>query len=88
MEFHTIKQFNYLDNGLLPSDQDTLNQIINKSLQGRGEKGQWAPGNIYRFQKKELDEPEEDPGQLHIDFDKGEGNVKELIPDEEETNNG
>ena len=71
------------DNGLLPSDQDTLNQVINKSLQGRGEKGQWAKGNEYRFQRKETEtEPEEDSDQLHLNF--GDEQEKELIIDDEE----
>lgn len=71
------------DNGLLPSDQDTINQVINKSLQGRGEKGQWAKGNPYRFQRKETEEnPVDNPNQLHLTF--GDEKEKELIPDEEE----
>lgn len=71
------------DNGLLPSDQDTINQVINKSLQGRGEKGQWAKGNPYRFQRKETEtNPVDNPNQLHLTF--GDEKEKELIPDEEE----
>lgn len=71
------------DNGLLPSDQDTINQVINKSLQGRGEKGQWAKGNPYRFQRKETEEnPVDNSNQLHLTF--GDEKEKELIPDEEE----
>lgn len=72
------------DNGLLPSDQDTLNKVINKSLQGKDAQGKWTRGNQYRFQKKELDEPEENPNQLHLDLKYGDGRIKELVPNEEE----
>ena len=73
------------DNGLLPSDQDTLNKIINKSLQGKDTQGKWIKGNQYRFQKKDIEkEPEENPNQLHLDLKFGDDRTKELIPDEEE----
>ena len=72
------------DNGLLPSDQDTLNKIINKSLQDKDAQGKWIKGNQYRFQKKDMDEPEDDSNQLHLDLKYGTDRTKELIPNEEE----
>ena len=41
------------DNGLLPSDQETISKVIDKSVQGRDERGRWAKGNEYRFQPRE-----------------------------------
>lgn len=75
------------DNGLLPSDQGTLAQVIGQSMQGKDRLGRWSKGNQYRFQKS--DEPDEEgdedsPGQLHLDFEKGNGATRELVPDEEE----
>lgn len=92
------------DNGLLPSDQDTLNQVIDKSLRGKDERGRWVKDNEFRFQKKERPRyPEDDEDQLKLDIDNKEANDeddKELnirfdekeknlrLPTEEEEENG
>jgi len=59
------------DSGLLPSDQKTLSTVIDKSMQGRDEKGKWIPGNEFRFQKKEPQpkSPEDNPDQLKLDLE-------------------
>jgi len=74
------------DNGLLLSDQDTINKVINKSLQGKDTQGKWTKGNQYRFQKKDIDNNnnEEDPNQLKLDLKFGNNQNKELVPNEEE----
>ena len=71
------------DNGLLPSDQDTLNKVINKSLKGRDEKGRWTKDNEFKFQKKNLNKyPEDNPDQLKLDLEKQQ-NKRIKLPDEE-----
>lgn len=69
------------DSGLLPSDQKTLDTVIDRSMQGRGEKGKWAKGNEYRFQPKAPKEPspEDNPDQykLDLEFPKKSRTVKE-----------
>lgn len=40
--------------GLLPSDQKALDDIINRALKGRDEKGRFTKGNEYAFNKKDL----------------------------------
>lgn len=75
------------DNGLLPSDQDTLAKVIGQGMQGKDSLGRWSKGNQFRFQKSDDEEEPEDsngPEQLHLDFGKGNGATKELVPDEEE----
>ena len=68
------------DNGLLPSDQETLNQVINKSLKGKDEKGKWTSDNEFKFQKKETQKyPEDNPDQLKLDLEK-EKNIR--LPNE------
>lgn len=60
------------DNGYLPSDQEILNKVIDKSLKGRDEKGKWTSDNEYKFKKKDTTmskiHPEDDPEQLHLDL--------------------
>ena len=49
--------FKEVDNdvsGLLPSDQKALDDIINRALKGRDEKGRFTKGNEYAFNKKDL----------------------------------
>ena len=79
------------DNGLLPSDQETLNKIIDKSLKGKDEKGRWVKDNEFRFQKKDLENkpkyPEDNPNQLKLNFDKDEDDKELNIKvDEKEVN--
>ena len=70
------------DSGLLPSDQETLNKVIDKSLQGKDEKGRWVKDNEFRFQKKDTQKyPEDNPDQLKLDLEK-EKNLK--LPQEDE----
>ncbi len=59
------------DSGLLPSDIKTIDTVIDKTMQGRGEKGQWDKGNEFRFQKKEPkpENPEDRPDQLKLDLE-------------------
>ena len=40
--------------GLLPSDQKALDDIINRALKGRDEKGRFTKDNEYAFNKKDL----------------------------------
>ena len=73
------------DNGLLPSDQETLNKVIDKSLQGKDERGRWVKDNEFRFQKKDTQKyPEDDEDQLKLDFDEKEKNLRVPSEDEEE----
>ena len=72
------------DNGLLPSDQKTLSQVISKSLGGKDDKGKWTKDNTYKFQKTGRSYGKEDPRQLHLDLRYGDGRTKEIIPDEED----
>ena len=76
------------DNGLLPSDQDTLNKVIDKSLKGKDEKGRWTSDNDFKFQKKDLNTkyPEDNPNQLKLDFEKQQ-NKRLRHPEEEEEEN-
>ena len=57
------------DNGLLPTDQETISGIIDRSMAGRGEKGKWATGNEYRFSKSDSRRhPEDNPDQMRLQF--------------------
>lgn len=57
------------ESGLLPTDQDTINNAIEQGLKGKGEGGKFTLGNELRFQKKPIEEPEEMPdGQLKLDI--------------------
>ena len=72
------------DNGLLPSDQETITKVIDRSLQGKDEKGRWEKGNEFRFQKKNTQEyPEDNPNQLRLDLEK-ETNKRLKHPEEDE----
>lgn len=72
------------DNGLLPSDQDTLSQVISKSLKGRDERGRFTSDNEFKFQKKDTQKyPEDNPDQLKLDLEKSE-NKRFKQPNEEE----
>ena len=57
------------ESGLLPSDQKTLDTVIDKSMQGRNDKGQWDTGNDYRFQKKTPKNPVDNEDQLKLDLE-------------------
>lgn len=72
------------DNGLLPSDQKTISSIIDKGMKGKDAQGKWTKGNQYRFQKRDMEEPKDDPNQMHLDLKFGDETNKELVPSEEE----
>ena len=72
------------DNGLLPSDQETITKVIDKSLQGKDEKGRWVKDNEFRFQKKDSNKyPEDNDNQIKLNFEK-EQNKRLKQPEEEE----
>ena len=72
------------DNGLLPSDQETITKVIDKSLQGKDEKGRWVKDNEFRFQKKDSTKyPEDNDNQIKLNFEK-EQNKRLKQPEEEE----
>lgn len=49
-----FKEVNSEDSGLLPSDQKTLDSVIDMALKGRDEKGRFTKDNEYKFSKKDL----------------------------------
>lgn len=74
------------DNGLLPTDQDTISSIIDKDLKNRDEKGHWKKDNDYRFKKKDTainKSDKEDERQLKLDLDRPEKKLN-LSDDESE----
>lgn len=73
------------DNGLLPSDKDTISQAIERGMQGKDERGRWAKGNEYRFQKQEpkKDTSQEDENALNLQFERPK---KQLDNKEDELN--
>lgn len=76
------------DNGLLPDDQETMKQVLSKTLKGRDEKGKWTSSNEYKFQKQDTVKskqkyPEDDPDQLHLDLKFDTIKKKQLKLDDE-----
>ena len=53
MKYDKAIQLGLFDNGLLPSDQQTLSDITAQQQQNKDEKGRWVQGNEYRFTKKD-----------------------------------
>ena len=58
--------------GILPSDQKTLDDVIARSLHGKDEKGRWQSGNEYRFQKQEREptNSQEEENALNLKFER------------------
>jgi len=58
--------------GILPSDQKTLDDVIARSLRGKDEKGRWQKDNEYRFQKQEREptNSQEDENALNLKFER------------------
>lgn len=78
------------DNGLLGKDSDALSNVIDKSLQGRDDKGRFTRDNNYKFQSKPKETKRhdyEDDNALNLRFGDEEApnnNEKELVIDDEE----
>ena len=72
------------NNGLLPSDQKTIGDIIDKSMRGKDAQGRWTKDNTFKFQKTKGPEPKEDPRQTHLDLKFGNAKRKELSQEEGE----
>ena len=74
--------------GILPSDKQTLDDVINKSLRGKDASGRWQKGNEYRFEKKpKRDTSQEDENALNLKFgdeDKVSNKNKRLVVSQEE----
>ena len=56
------------DSGLLPSDQQTLSNIIAKSLKGRDAQGKFTSENPYKFKKSELGPKPKESNALGLKF--------------------
>ena len=83
MKYDKAVQLNLFDNGLFPEDQKTMKAVIDQGFRGKDEKGKFAKGNEYRFQKKEPEpeEPEEE-NPLDLKF-RNEEEPEEETPEEE-----
>ena len=74
---------------ILPSDQQTIDDVIARSLRGKDDKGRWQKGNEYRFEPKPKgkDTSQEDDNALNLRFgdeNKPDNSEKELVIDDEE----
>lgn len=60
------------ENGLLPSDKDTISQAIERGMRGKDERGRWTKDNEFRFQKREpkRDTSQEDENALNLKFER------------------
>ena len=70
--------------GILPSDQATINDVIAQSLKGKDERGRWTRGNQYRFEPKpkSTTPDQEKDNALNLKF--GDENVKDVPNDRKE----
>ena len=86
VQYDKAVQMNLFENGLLPDDAETMKTVIDQGMQGKDKSGKFVKGNDMRFQKKELDEPEESEDQTHLDLDTPpeETEVVDLVPADEE----
>lgn len=75
-------QMNLFYNGMLPDDKKTMDEITKQSLQGRDRQGKFNSENPYKFNKKDLEEPIENPNQMKLDLE--EPTKKELKVDTED----
>ncbi len=85
IKYDKAVQMNLFYNGMLPDDKKTMDEITQRSLQGRDNQGKFKKNNPFAFQKKETEEPQEDNGQLNLNLE--EPVQKELKMDIEEPDN-
>lgn len=82
MPYDKAVQMNLFDNGVLPSDQATMKDIIDYSRRGKDVHGRFVKNNPYRFDKKDLpsedSEEEDNPLGLKFDNEQPEEPEKEL----------
>lgn len=72
------------DNGLLPTDQDTISKAIDKTMSARDDRGKFVKDNEYRFQKREPEETDRGPSQedenpLGLEFDDTDDSVDNIV---------
>ena len=87
VQYDKAVQMGLFETGLLPDDAETMKAVIDQGMQGKDKSGKFVKGNDMRFQKKELEEPVEEPeGQTHLDLDTPpeETEVVDLVPADEE----
>lgn len=95
MQYQKAVQLSLLDkedkfgDAILPSDQATINDVIERGMRGKDAQGKWAKGNEFRFEPKpkERDTSQEDDNALNLKFgdEKApENKDKELVIDDEE----
>lgn len=86
VQYDKAVQMSLFENGLLPDDAETMKAVINQGMQGKDTSGRFVKGNDMRFQKKELEEPEENPDQLELDLNTPpeESEIVDLVPSGEE----
>ena len=60
------------DNGLLPTDQETITKAIERGMRGKDDRGKFTTGNEFKFQKQEpkRDTSQEDENALNLRFEK------------------
>lgn len=68
VKYDKAVQLNLFDNGLFPEDQKTMDTVIGQGFRGKDNKGKFVPGNEFRFQKKEPEEPPEEEPENPLDL--------------------
>ena len=89
MPYNKALQLDLFDNGLLPSDQETLTKIASTNLKNKDEKGRFIKGNEFRFKgTKSKEDNKEDDTYFNLEKDRKGRNVLTYPIDKNRNNLG